>query len=196
MRFKMSQNSLFAYLLRSPAWFSFAFAVALAFIGRFFLSDNMAFYAFSFAIPFVIIGSMVIWKRRGLPSAARVSSTVEAVAAMSWREFSQLMRQAFEREGYVVSPCTGAADFRLVKGGRTALVSCKRWKAASHGIEPLRDLYATRDAQEANDALYVAVGDLTENALSFAQKNRIKLIQGPELTLLLHLRKAGAKVPG
>jgi len=195
VRFKMSQNSLFAYLLRSPAWISFAVAVVLALLGRFVLPDYMTFYAISFAIPFVIIGTLVLWKQRGTPSAARVSSTVDAVAAMSWRDFSQLMRQAFERDGYAVSPCTGAADFRLIKGGRSALVSCKRWKAASHGVEPLRDLDAARDAQEANDALYVAAGDVTENAQRFAEKHRIKLIQGPELTRMLRLRKGSVKVP-
>lgn len=194
MRLKMSQNSLFAWLLRSPAWISFAIAAVLALLARFILPESLAFYAFSFAIPFVIIGGIVLWKQRGAPSAGRVASTVEAVSAMSWRDFSELLRQAFERDGYEVTRCSGAADFKLVKAGRTALVSCKRWKAASHGVEPLRDLDAARDAQEANDALYIAASELTDNARRFAAKHRIKLMQGPELTKLLRLRKGAVKV--
>ena len=185
----MSKNSLFAYLLRSPPWVSFAIAVALALLGRFILPESIAFYALSFAVPFVFIGSLVAWKQRNKPSATRVSATVDAVAGMSWREFSVLVAQAFERDGYVVSPSAGAADFKLVKAGRTVLVSCKRWKAASHGVEALRELDAARRFQEASEALYVTTGTVSDNAQRFAAANRISFVQGSELTALLRLAK-------
>jgi restriction system protein len=193
MRLKMSQNSLFAYLLRSPWWYSFAIAAALALVARFFLPEAYAFYAFSFAIPFVFIGLTVAWQQRHAPSAARVSSTLAAVATMSWRDFSALLEQAFARDGYAVSSISGAADFMLVKAGRTSLVSCKRWKAVNQGLEPLRELKAAQEAQEAHEAIYIAVGSMTDNARRYATQHRIRLMQGPELTSLLRLRKGSAK---
>jgi restriction system protein len=192
-QFKMSQNSLFAYLLRSPWWYSFAIAVVLALIGRFILPDDYAFYALSFAIPFVCIGAIVAWQQRDVPSAARVETTLEAVAAMSWREFSGVLEQAFQRDGCIVSRTTGAADFILVKAGRTSLVSCKRWKAASHGLEPLRELKAAQEAQDAHEVIYVAAGEMTDNARRYAATHRVRLMLGPELTRLLRLRKGSAK---
>ena len=189
----MSENSLFAYLLRSPWWVSLAVALALALAARFVLPDEYVFYALSFAIPFVITAAMAAWKQWDIPSQARVDSTLEAVAAMSWRDFSALMEQAFQREGNLVTRSSGAVDFKLVKAGRTVLVNCKRWKAASHGLEPLRELDAARRAQEANEAIYVAAGNVTDNAVRFATEHRIKLMQGPELTRLLRLRKGAVK---
>lgn len=189
----MSENSLFAYLLRSPWWVSLAVAAALVLAARFVLPDEYVFYALSFAVPFVITAAMAAWKQRDVPSAARVESTLEAVTAMSWRDFSALVEQAYQRDGHLVTRSDGAADFTLVKANRTVLLCAKRWKAASHGLEPLRELDAARRAQEANEAIYIATGKVSDNALRFAAEHRIKLMQGPELTRLLRLRKSAAK---
>jgi restriction system protein len=193
MRFKMSDNSLFAYLLRSPWWVSAAIAIVFGLAGHFILPDAYAPYAFSFSIPFVVTGAMVLWKHRHTPGAARVAATLEAIAAMSWREFSALMAQALERDGYLVTRREGAADFVLVKGGRTTLLSCKRWKAASHGIGPLREIDAARRAQELHAAIYVVTGNMTENAQRFAADRRVTLMHASELTRLLALSRAQTK---
>lgn len=193
MQFKMSENSLFAYLLRSSWWVSLLVAIIVALIARFFLPDEYMAYALSFAFPFVVIAGIAAWKQWKVPSSARVASTLEAVSAMSWAEFSSLLEQAFQREGIVVTRISGAADFRLVEAGRVSLVCCKRWKAASHGLAPLRELEAARDAQEAHKAIYVAVGNISDNALKYASDHRIGLMQGPELTRLLRLPKTAAK---
>ena len=189
----MSENSLFAYLLRSPWWISVAVALTLVLLARFVLPDEYVFYALSFAVPFVITAVMAAWKQRHVPSEARVESTLEAVSAMSWRDFSALIEQAYQRDGYAVTRRDGAADFTLVKGNRTVLLCGKRWKAANHGLEPLRELDAVRRSQEANEAIYIAAGAVTDNARRFAAEHRIRLIEGPELTQLLRLPKGAAK---
>ena len=195
--FKPSDKSLFAYLLRSPWWVSFAIAAALSLVARFFLPEKYAFIAGSFAIPFIGIGSFVAWKQLRLPGTKKVSATVETVNAMSWKDFSTRMEQAFQREGYTVNRIDGAADFKLYKAGRITLVSCKRWKAASHGVESLRELENRRDAEEGHEALYVALADVTGNALNFLNTHkRIRLLQDVELTALLRLpreRKTSAQ---
>ena len=189
----MSKNSLFAYLMRSSWWVSFAIAAVLALLARFVLPQEYAWYAFSFTIPFVVIGTIVAWRDRNAPSAKQVASTLEAITAMSWRDFSALVEQAYQREGYEVTRMNGAADFRLVKAGRMSLLSCKRWKAATHGLEPLRELKAARQALEAREAVYVAAGNLSENARRFATDHGIVLMQGPELARLIRLPKGKAK---
>ncbi len=195
MRFKMSDNSLFAYLLRAPWWISLLIAIVLGLFARFVLPDLYAPYAWSFALPFLATTGMVLWKQRHTPGEARVAATLEAIAAMSWREFSELMVKALERDGYIVTRTEGAADFLLVKDGRTSLLSCKRWKAASHGIEPLRELDAARRAQELQAAIYVVTGNITDNAQRFAADRRVTLMQAPELTHLLRLGKGPKRKP-
>jgi restriction system protein len=191
VRFKVSENSLFAILLRSHWWISFAIAAALLLLVQLVVPDTYIVPASSFALPFVVIGVYIAWKQLKLPGTARVAATVDAVKAMSWREFSAQMEQAYLREGYSVTRLAGAADFKLVKMGKITLVCCKRWKAASHGIEPLRELDRQRDAENAHDALYVALDDITDNARGFIGKRRIRLVEGQELTGLLRLPRRG-----
>ena len=194
MQFKMSENSLFAMLLRSPWWVSFLIALVLGLGGRALLPEGYVFIAPALALPFVVAGFMALRKQWDIPSESRVAETVETVSKMSWRDFSALIEQSFVRDGYVVTRTTGAADFAIVKAGRKVLVSCKRWKAASQGVDSLRDLVAARDADDdVRELLYVSATDLTDNALRYAKDNRVSLMLAPQLTRLLRLPKAGKK---
>lgn len=193
LKFKVSENSLFSILLRSSWWISFAVALGVLVLARLIAPEAYFVPAASLALPFLVIGAIAAWKQLRLPGRGRVAATVEAVNAMSWRDFATLVEQAFQREGYTVTRLSGAADFKLVKMGKTTLVCCKRWKAASHGLEPLRELDRRREAEEAHDALYVALAGVTDNARAFAGKHRIRLVEGQELAGLLRLpRRAKA----
>ncbi|HEV8105931.1 MAG TPA: restriction endonuclease, partial [Burkholderiales bacterium] len=79
------------------------------------------------------------------------------------------------------------ADFELTRAGRVSLVSCKRWKVARTGIEPLRELHTARLRREAHECIYVAAGDVTEGAIAFSAQNGIRLLRGAELAKLLRL---------
>ena len=189
----MSENSLFAILTRSSWLISLAIAVALGMVAHFLVPAQYSVAAFSVTIPFLITGAIAAKKQWQVPSSSRVESTLETVTAMPWREFSALVEQAYQRDGFVVTRSSGAADFTLLKAGRTSLLSCKRWKAANHGLEPLRELKAARRAQEAQEAIYVFVGAMTDNAQQFATDNKITLMQATELAQLLRLPKRPAK---
>ena len=193
LKLKVSENSLFSILLRSSWWISLAVALGVLLLARLLAPEAYFVPAASLALPFIVIGAIAAWKQLRLPGAARVTATAEAVNAMSWREFSALMEQAFQREGYTVTRLDGAADFKLVKMGKTTLVCCKRWKAASHGLESLRELDAAREAEVAQDAMYVAIGEITENARRFAREQRISLIEPLQLTSLLRLPRRTRK---
>jgi len=186
MQFKMSQNSLFAILLRSPWWVSFIVAVVVALLARLILPAYLAVYSIISGLPFVIIGAIAAYKQSKVPSATRVADTVAAVSAMNWREFSAALEEGLRNDGYTVTRLNGpAADLSIFKEGRTGLVCAKRWKAASHGIEPLRDLVAAREKQEAHEAVYVATSELTDNARRYGTDNGVRLIGGTELARLL-----------
>ena len=186
MKLKMAENSLFAILLRSPWWMSFGIAAGIAVVAHLLLPEKYAIAGALGGTPFIVIGAIAAWRQLRAPSTARVTSTLEAVGAMSWRDFSNALEDAFRRDGYAVTRLPGGqADLELDKAGRTSLVSCKRWKAASTGVEPLRDLTRARDAREAQEGIYVAVGGVTDNARRFATENRIRVIHGPELAQML-----------
>jgi restriction system protein len=183
MKFQMAKNSLFAILLRSPWWISFAVAGGTFAAARFLLPVELA--AFS-AVPFVVIGLYAGWRQLRAPSAATVGKRVAAVRAMAWEEFAPTLEAAYRRDGYTVNRLAAEdADLEIVKAGRVALVSGKRWKAGRTGIEPLQKLQAARRKRDAQEAMYIATGEITDNARVFATQNNIKLVEGRELATLI-----------
>ena len=146
------------------------------------------------ALPFLGIGAAAAWKQAGAPTPARIAATLEAVRPMAWSEFADALETAYRADGYVVSRLADrAADFELRKAGRTTLLAARRWKVARTGIEPLRELVAARQARDARECLYVAIGEVTDKARRFATENRIGIVAGPELARLLPAAGPGAK---
>ncbi len=186
MKLRMAENSLFAILLRSRWWISFAVAAGIVAVVRLVLPGVPVAYAVFAALPFIVIGAIAGWRQLRQPSRARVVDTVEAVRAMSWGDFSGALEDAFRRDGYTVSRLAGpAADFELTKGGRTSLVAGKRWKVARTGVEPLRELDEAKRARDAHECIYVATGEVTDGALKFAREKGIRVVHGAELAKLL-----------
>lgn len=186
MKLKMAENSLFAILLRSPWWMSIGIAAGIAVVARLLLPEQYAIAGALGGIPFIVVGAIAAWRQLRAPSTARVTATLDAIGAMSWRDFASALEAAFRRDGYAVTRLPGPqVDFELVKASRTSLVSCKRWKAASTGVEPLRELHRAREAREAQESIYVAVGGITDNARRFATEHRIRVVAGAELAQML-----------
>ena len=186
MKFRMAEKSLFAILLRSPWWASFAIAAGIVLVVRVALPEPFSVGGMMAAIPFLGIGFVTAWRQLRAPSAARVAAALDGIESMSWRDFSSTLEDAFRRDGYAIKRLEGgAADFEMAKAGRTALVSCKRWKAASTGVLPLRELDALAKARDAHDGIYVAVGGITENARRYAAERKLRLLEGVELAQLM-----------
>ena len=183
----MAENSLFATLLRSPWWVSIGIAVGIALAARIVLPDRYAVVGALTGLPFAVIAAIAAWKQLRAPSAARVALTLEAIASMSWSDFSRAIEEAFRRDGYTVTRLDGSpVDYEMNKAGRASLVSCKRWKAATVGIESLRALHAVKEDREAQEGICVAVGAMTDSARKFASEKKIRVIQGAELAQMLH----------
>ena len=188
MQWTMNENSLFAILLRSS--FLWSFMIAAVMIGAMLalLPEAYRIVGVVSGLPFIVIGCMAAWRQLRAPSAARVARTAEAVRAMSWNEFRTALSEGYRRAGYDVQPAEGPADLELRKEWRRSLVSCKRWKVGRTGVEPLRDLVKAKEAREAHDCMYVAVGEISDNAREFAKQNAIALIGPAELARIMPQR--------
>ena len=186
MKWEMHENSLFALLLRSAWWVSFAIGLAISAVGATALPANWRVFGLVTGAPFLVIGCIAAWRQLRAPSTARVERTLVAARQLSWADFAAALEDGFRRDGYAVSRVDGAiADFEIKKEWRTLLVSGKRWKVARTGVEPLRELSAVRDAREAHECLYVATGEVTDQARRFAAGHRIRFVDGAELARLL-----------
>jgi len=183
MKLRMHENSLFAILLRSRWWISFAVGLGLFAVVRLFIPDR---YAVMVPVPFVVIGCVAAWRQLRAPNPARVAQRLEALRAMSWREFSAALESAYRSAGYAVRRLdSGAADLALERDGRRALVSAKRWKVARAGTELLRALSDTARADAQVERVFIAAGEVSEQARAYAQANAIRIVEGTELAKLL-----------
>ena len=181
----MSEKSLFAILLRSPWWWSFLIAAVLMLLARVFLPEAFRAVGMLSALPFAVLGIIAAWRQRDKPSPERVALALTDLANMSWKQFLPIMEQAFVQQGFTVSQLnSNAADLQLEKLGRVTLVSCKRWKAATLGVEVLRDLKAMQVSQEASYSACISLSLPTGVALKFAKENAIQLICQDELASL------------
>ncbi len=186
MKFKMTEKSLFAILLRSPWSVSFAITIGFALAAKAWLPVQYFVFGALGGLPFAVIGAVAAWRQFSAPNAAHVTDTLAQIGAMQWQEFSINIAQAFQRDGYEVQRLDGvAADFALVKAGRTTLLSCKRWKAAHLGLEIFQALEATRSARAAHCSLCITTGAVTYKARQFAAAQHMTVMQGTELAQLL-----------
>jgi restriction system protein len=185
MKFKMSEKSLFAILLRSPWWVSFLIGALLVLLTRVFLPENLRALGMLSALPFCVLGVLAAWKQRNQASPESVSLALTHLAKMSLKEFLPTIEKSFAQQGFVVTRLNlAAADFRLEKSGRVTLVSCKRWKAASLGVEVLRDLKALQTVQAVDHAACISLSLPTGVALQFSKDNEVQLICQDELVSL------------
>jgi restriction system protein len=185
MKLKMSEKSLFAILLRSPWWWSFLIAAVMLLLARVFLPEAFRAVGMLSALPFGVLGVVAAWRQRDKPSPERVSQALTELANMSWKEFLPIMEQAFVQQGFsVLQLNSSSADLQLEKAGMITLVSCKRWKAATLGVEVLRDLKELQVSQDASYAACISLSLPTGVALKFAKTNGVQLICQDELASL------------
>jgi restriction system protein len=183
----MAKNSLFAILLRSPWWISIVIGLLLGLLSFALLPAEFRVVGALSGLPFLVIGVIAARRQWNLPSAARIEQTQQAVATMNWPAFAALLETSFQREGYTVQRAKhgksedAAVDFELARQGRRTLVSARRWKSARTGLEALRALHDAREAREAEDALYIGLGPLSDNARPYATAHGITIWQAAEL---------------
>jgi len=190
LKLKMAPNSLFAILLRSPWWASLGIAMVLALLAKVFLPERFAVAGMLGAFPFVVIAAMAAAKQWRAPNAAQTQQAVQQLNAMNSRDFAQAIAATWRSQGHDVQPRNApGADLELSQSGRITLLAFRRWKAASVGIEPLRELHAAQLRQDAGASIYVAGGALSDKAQDFAKQMNIRIVGASELAVLM--RSAG-----
>ena len=177
MKFKMAKNSLFAILLRSPWWISFCIVAVFTLASIAVLPKEYVGFGVMGGLPFLVIGLMAARKQWRAPSSARVAEALAQAGDMSWRDFSGQIERIYGQQAYAVTRLnSSAADFQLDKGGHTTLVSCKRWKAANHGVEVLRDLVAAKNAKGAQHCRHLSLVPVSDTAQRFAAAQGVTLL--------------------
>jgi restriction system protein len=116
---------------------------------------------------------------------------LQSIKDLSWREFEQLVGEAYHRQGYDVEETGGGGtdggiDLVLRGNNETILVQCKQWRVQQVGVDKVRELYGVMIAEGANRAILVTCGHFTNDAKSFKVGKPLTLVDGPALALLVH----------
>lgn len=173
--------------------------------------DHLAFAAFITVMPKIApIAALVLLvpmpfaylnarKKRRLVDA---NKDLESIRALPWKDFEQLVAEAFRRKGYrvrenLLAGPDGGVDAELEKDGQLHLVQCKQWKAQKVGVSVVREMYGLMVAHNASSVSIVSSGIFTQEAQNFAEDKPIDLIDGVQLHKLissLQLSGSGAQV--
>ena len=184
MAFRMSENSLFAVLLRSSWWYSVLIGLFLIAVSLLIAGGKYVFFGIFTALPFFGIAGYTAYRQLQQPGKKRVIEVATQARKMSSKEIAAKISENYEQHRFDAEPFKGtAADVELTRGARKLLLCSKRFKAATTGIEPLKQLVAAGEKAEATGYLYVTLGDISANAQDYARKNDIEVIRADKLAV-------------
>lgn len=123
-------------------------------------------------------------------------TTLESLATLGWRQFEQLVGEAFRRQGYVVEEMglggpDGGIDLVLRNASQRVLVQCKQWRRRQVGVSVVREMAGLLAHHRADAVKIVCVGTFTRDAEAFARGKSIELIDGVRLLAMIQAAKEG-----
>lgn len=119
---------------------------------------------------------------------------IESIRSLSWKQFEELVGEAYRRHGYSVLENEGAGpdggvDLWLRKDGNRYLVQCKQWKTLKVGVKVVREMYGLVTAHKAAGAIVITSGLFTQEAKTFASGKPLDLVEGQQLVAMIDLVK-------
>jgi restriction system protein len=118
---------------------------------------------------------------------AELLASAERLGELSPLAFERYVAAWFRARGYRVEHCggrgDGGVDLRVWRGGRAAIVQCKRYGPA-HAVGPaiIRELVGTRALHGARHAWLATTGRLTVGAREVAKAESITVVDARALT--------------
>ncbi len=135
------------------------------------------------------VSAILSWQKRNMLEKQK---DLDTVSNLNWKEFEELVGEAYRRQGYFVLENSsdgpdGGVDLRLRKDGELVLVQCKHWKARNVNVKIVRELYGIMTSRKANRGIVVTYGSFTQDAKEFAHGKPLDLVDGQKLMALIEL---------
>lgn len=115
---------------------------------------------------------------------------IGGIRSIAWREFEELVGEAYKRLGYSVTAtggggADGGVDLILTKNGEELFIQCKHWKLEKIGVKVVRELYGVVAAEGASGGIVISSGAFTREARDFAIGKPMELIEGTTLARMV-----------
>lgn len=159
-------------------------------------------YLIPFACVLAAIGSIASRLRRKklIADVQAATQPGKAIDGLSWRQFEQLVGEAFRRQGYSITETggngpDGGVDLILRKDGEKYLVQCKHWRSLKVGVAVIREFFGAMAVEGAAGGFVVTSGRFTKEAETFASGRNIQLVDGTILKRWIAQHKAEGNAP-
>ena len=142
-----------------------------------------------FAIFILLIAPFSFFNARRKAKQLDAQKSIETIRQLHWRNFEELVAEAYRRQGYRVTEggfgADGGIDLELRKGDERVIVQCKQWKAQKVGVSVVREMFGVLTASNADKVIVICSGKFTQQAIDFTSDKPIELITGNELLSLV-----------
>lgn len=134
-----------------------------------------------------LAAEFVKWRDR---SRLNRQTGIDSIRELTWFQFEKLLCEAFKREGYCVEHTgtdgpDGGVDIRIRNEESRKLVQCKHWKKNQVGVGVVREMLGIVTSERADEGIVVTSGTFTRDAISFAEPNTVRLIDGAQLEVMI-----------
>lgn len=127
--------------------------------------------------------------------------SIELIRKIEWKRFEDLCQQFYQSKG-IKSETTplgpdGGIDIRLYQddtGRATSIVQCKAWGERIVGVKPVRELLGVMTHEKIEKAFFMTSGRFSDDAKAVATSNRITLIDGAMLLMMIQRLPVEAKM--
>lgn len=168
-----------------------AYATSMgALAGAFFRSQVSLDVALAVAISLCVVGFVHALRADARGRVLDVQRNLNTIKALDWREFENLVAEAYRRLGYSVEltgggGADGGVDLILRRTGELILVQCKQWRSNSIGASVVREMAGLMLHHKATSVKVVCVGRFTKDATAFVAGKPIELVGGTALVDLV-----------
>lgn len=159
--------------------------------------------AHMFALVLLIPAPFAYLRQRKKSQRLDAQKNIDSIRGLAWREFEELVGEAYRRQGYRVvenegAGADGGVDLWFKKAGLLHLVQCKQWRSQKVGVAVVREMFGVMTAENAASVSIVTSGMFTQDAQNFAHGKAIDLVDGSQLQTMIsqvQVNKMIAKIP-
>jgi len=145
--------------------------------------------AFTFAFLVSELAFITYISKGGRWKLLHLQKSLRDIRSLPPRDFERLVGAAYEQMGYRVDYAVegqdGGFDLLMRRGSEKALVQCKNWYRGWTGVSEVRELYGVATSEGAAKSIFVTSGVFTEEAIAFAKRKPLELLDGEDLLTLI-----------
>jgi restriction system protein len=200
---RRSKSSILDDLVELPWWVSVVVA-AIAFLGLMIvvpavfstsvilrpMGEAVRQFAWLLALFLLVPAPIAAFRQYRRKKLLDAQADLTSIRRLSWQEFEKLIAEWFHRIGYTVSEqggssADGGIDLIATRPNEKILVQCKHWRSRMVAVAVARELYGVMMAEGATGGALVTSGSFSDDAVAFAARKSIQLIDGRKLEELV-----------